>query len=776
MKKLLLFLFIFLFPLMVNANSVENYYINATIENNGDLLVEEYFYIDGTFNGMERIINYINSNAFPFNKDASSYGGSKLHNGSGLELLEVRSLEKDEDFDFKGINGTLFNKTSYASKGDYGVYTESKGMYGNTIRIFLPSYKDEAFYLKYRIKNIAILHNDIGELGLNVVGDSFANYIENLVVTVNIPNNKNITKVWGHGPLNGYTKIESNNKVSARIIDLSSYTAVDIRVAFDKDVIKNSNKKSNVNALDKIIKYETNEAEKANYEREQYDLNTIHEIEYAFKNIEKNPSRSNYDYIYYLISDLKDNDKKEEFLNKLYTYQDKVDEYEYNNFHNYLNSTSIYSYYNYDSARDIIDNVFSNELRSKMELELDNYKKALVKEEKNRELALTFISICTLGISYLVYYIYKRNLKLGKTNVDPLYIREIPSDLPPECVGLLVDSVLNGNELSAALLDMIRRKVVTFTKKDNGSYDLTYDFNNENIDENDREVAKLIFGKKNMINSKKIKKIDYMSFSKWKKKITTKLKDKFLIEKYDETKEEINGNLLIVGIIFTFSPLFFIGFILLAIYGIKKYRLKIFMWLFIPFNIILFILSLGMNHFVHITYIFAIIAVIGIKMILKRFPVKLKIKKTERGKKEADKWNALRNFLIDFSVINEREIPEIELWEKYLVYATAFGIGKEVLNSMKIKLETEKIDINMYDNYVIFNSMNDISNIITSTSMISAKTVQAASSRVNYPSGGSGGGSSYGGGFSSGGGSGGGFSGGSSGGGSFGGGGGGGTF
>ena len=188
MKKILFTIIISLFPLMVYANTVENYYINATIEDNGDLTVEEYFYIDGTFNGMERIINYVNPGAYEFNKDASSYGGSKLHNGTGIDLLEIRSLEKNEDFDFKNIDGKLFSKTSYASNGDYGVYTESKCSYGDTVRIYLPSYKDEAFYLKYRIKNIAILHNDIGELGWIVVGDRFANYIENLVVTVNIPN------------------------------------------------------------------------------------------------------------------------------------------------------------------------------------------------------------------------------------------------------------------------------------------------------------------------------------------------------------------------------------------------------------------------------------------------------------------------------------------------------------------------------------------------------------------------------------------------------------
>ena len=74
---------------------------------------------------MERIINYKNINAYDFVESASSYGGSKLHNGNGIEILEVRALPKDENFDFENIDGNLFSKVSSASKGDYEVYTEN---------------------------------------------------------------------------------------------------------------------------------------------------------------------------------------------------------------------------------------------------------------------------------------------------------------------------------------------------------------------------------------------------------------------------------------------------------------------------------------------------------------------------------------------------------------------------------------------------------------------------------------------------------------------------
>ena len=37
----------------------------------------------------------------------------------------------------------------------------------------------------------------------------------------------------------------------------------------------------------------------------------------------------------------------------------------------------------------------------------------------------------------------------------------------------------------------------------------------------------------------------------------------------------------------------------------------------------------------------------------------------------------------DFSLLNEKEVPAIEVWEHYLVYATVFGIADKVLKQLK---------------------------------------------------------------------------------------------
>ena len=106
-------------------------------------------------------------NFYDFNSDVSSYGASKLNNATGIELLEVRGVDVDPDFDFNNINGDLFKKSLYASVGDYGVYELSNKTNGISLKIYNPSSKDKAFYVKFKLKNIAVLHNDIGELYYN---------------------------------------------------------------------------------------------------------------------------------------------------------------------------------------------------------------------------------------------------------------------------------------------------------------------------------------------------------------------------------------------------------------------------------------------------------------------------------------------------------------------------------------------------------------------------------------------------------------------------------
>ena len=61
---------------------------------------------------------------------------------------------------------------------------------------------------------------------------------------------------------------------------------------------------------------------------------------------------------------------------------------------------------------------------------------------------------------------------------------------------------------------------------------------------------------------------------------------------------------------------------------------------------------------------------------------------------EIEKWIALKQFLNDFTIINEREEKEVRLWEKYLIYAISMGVNKKCIlkysDLLKLKLLNEK--------------------------------------------------------------------------------------
>ena len=126
---------------------------------------------------------------------------------------------------------------------------------------------------------------------------------------------------------------------------------------------------------------------------------------------------------------------------------------------------------------------------------------------------------------------------------------------------------------------------------------------------------------------------------------------------------------------------------------------------------------------------------------------------TQKGVDEKEAWIGLKNYMQDFSMMKEKEVPELVLWEKYLVFATTFGIADTVLKQLKVIYpQISDVDYMTSHGYAYLYWMSygnsshsfihTINNSITSTY-----------SSVNYSSGsGSGGGFSSGGGFGGGGG------------------------
>lgn len=58
---------------------------------------------------------------------------------------------------------------------------------------------------------------------------------------------------------------------------------------------------------------------------------------------------------------------------------------------------------------------------------------------------------------------------------------------------------------------------------------------------------------------------------------------------------------------------------------------------------------------------------------------------TPLGEQEYQKWRGLYNFLKSDTLLTERTHVELPLWEKYLVYATAFGISEKVIEAIRVR-------------------------------------------------------------------------------------------
>ena len=126
---------------------------------------------------------------------------------------------------------------------------------------------------------------------------------------------------------------------------------------------------------------------------------------------------------------------------------------------------------------------------------------------------------------------------------------------------------------------------------------------------------------------------------------------------------------------------------------------------------------------------------------------------TQKGIDEKEAWIGLKNYMQDFSMMKEKEVPELVLWEKYLVFATAFGIADTVLKQLKV-IYPQFNDVDYMTShgyaYLYWMSYGNFSHSFIHTIN---NSITSTYSSVNYSSGsGSGGGFSSGGGFGGGGG------------------------
>ena len=342
---------------------------------------------------------------------------------------------------------------------------------------------------------------------------------------------------------------------------------------------------------------------------------------------------------------------------------------------------------------------------------------------KNLKIGYVVSGVFYLGIITLFIFVYLKYDKEYKPDFEGEYFREFIDDYDVTSVEYLMNKKITDRGFSTSILNMIYKKNIGFEQ--NGKKDYTFTkLNEENLNESEKIIMNMLFnkaGKDNKVTLKDIKKyankidgtnsVFLNEFNNWKRITTSSAEN----ENFYEKKNKV---------------VFIVLLLILATFLIISMQIK---------------LGIG-PLFVFISFALSMAFIIYSSIFQKR---------TKRGCNDYTKWKSFRRFLKDFGRFDEKELPEITLWERYLVYASIFGIAEQVGKTMKVKFSEIHPDVNSGDfwfDYMLYSNLNHSVNSCVRSSVKNAtsKVNEARAAEISSSSNSSGGG--FGGGFSSGGG------------------------
>ncbi len=249
----------------VNYDIID-YLIDATIVENGDLQVKELIVLDGEFHGYIRDILYQNTN---LNSNSNSFSNNDIYNAKGITEMKIYAKEVENEISYNTFEEIFIplTKVYYESEAKNTNYIENSISNGKSYKMYYESTgKPIAYLLSYKIKSAVVLHQDIAELYWTFIGDGFDDKINNLQIKVHLPNedNSDLFRYWAHGDIAGIINKTDNKTVLATMKSLAKNNPVDLRITFDKSLIRDSTylNSTQEQALPKILETEIKRAQK----------------------------------------------------------------------------------------------------------------------------------------------------------------------------------------------------------------------------------------------------------------------------------------------------------------------------------------------------------------------------------------------------------------------------------------------------------------------------------------------------------------------------------
>lgn len=327
--------------------------------------------------------------------------------------------------------------------------------------------------------------------------------------------------------------------------------------------------------------------------------------------------------------------------------------------------------------------------------------------------------------------VYLRERKMKKTAFNMEYFRDFPGSYGPEVLEYLLDKNVTEKSLSATILNLIYKKVLKVEKIDNKRKDdyklILQEYDESSLTETEKIALNLIINE--VGNSKEV------VLSHIKEHCSSLSNANRVMDLYNDfvkTSKTLGK-----------SENFFA----------KTPGLVAFTVIFSLLGLILTFISFTLD----LSWLGIIIIILMIALII--FVVTRKFY-TKKGADDYAKWMAHKRFLEDFSRFNEKELPEVTLWDKYLVYAVVLDCADKLSKEMELKMpnmdtnDTAYVGYNpLMTHYIITSNIYSSINSGIHTAVASSRSSIAAS---QASSGGGFGGGSIGGGGSFGGGGGGG--------------------
>ena len=316
---------------------------------------------------------------------------------------------------------------------------------------------------------------------------------------------------------------------------------------------------------------------------------------------------------------------------------------------------------------------------AKAQIEQDQLKyQSEVAFNNNLPLIPVILSVLLMILPVGMFLKWGRNPKISY-NAD--YESQIPTDDSPVFINAMIPGIieeLNENAFTATLLDLIDRKyykMVISNEEDTIIRRLNKETSNLKLHESDIiEFLKRFENEKQQISLKSIGEDSYTVqkfVHAWKIDAMRDVPVTKVSQYYNKSRENLMSgyNILAIflAVVFIFGllmfakgPLVFVGIILSILVIIEQ--IVIFLFIDTPLG----------------TW-------------------------TPEGKEFHDRWKNFEKYIKDFSLIKEHPPASIQVWGKFLVYATALGCADEVSKNMKKYIEFKNLPENIiYDSDIVY--------------------------------------------------------------------------